>query len=267
MPGVILVVLDDPRAAPGLLAAASCLAALIGGAVVDAQIIRLPPRATISSEEILTRRREDEIRGREQERAATLAAAFRDWCSADGTGRLSDVEAIAADVVAEHGARADFVVIGRPGRHGYGTSWQAIHAALFETDRPVLVVPPDVTAGFGRRIAIAWRDDNRTVRAVLAVMHCLGHLETLFVLAGRRDGAAAPRMPDVLVEHGISGELVVTPVVGHRFGDALLGRAHALGADMIAMGAFARDPVRRLMLGGLTRYMLANADLPVLMRH
>ena len=45
------------------------------------------------------------------------------------------------------------------------------------------------------------------------------------------------------------------------------GKAHELGADMIAMGAYARDPVRRLVLGGLTKYMLANSDLPLLMRH
>jgi nucleotide-binding universal stress UspA family protein len=36
---------------------------------------------------------------------------------------------------------------------------------------------------------------------------------------------------------------------------------------MIVMGAYARDPVRRLVLGGLTRFMLINTDLPLLMRH
>ena len=33
------------------------------------------------------------------------------------------------------------------------------------------------------------------------------------------------------------------------------------------MGAFAHGPMREMLLGGVTRYVLAHADLPVLMRH
>ena len=33
------------------------------------------------------------------------------------------------------------------------------------------------------------------------------------------------------------------------------------------MGAYVHNPIRRLILGGVTRYMLANADMPVLMSY
>jgi nucleotide-binding universal stress UspA family protein len=268
MPGVILVVLDHPEETCGLLTAASCLADLIGGASIHALIVRTPPQATVTTEEILTEQREGYVRAQEQVRAAAITAAFRDWSqSAIRVAHMSDVEAVAAEAVAERGPSADFVVIEQPVRRHYGTSAQAITSALFETDRPVLVVPPRHTRAFGRRIAVAWRDDNRTIRAVLAAMRCLGHVERLFVLAGQRGGAARPQMPEILVEHRIPAELFVLPIGRHAFGAALLGKAHELGADMIAMGAYARDPVRRLMLGGLTKYMLANSDLPLLMRH
>jgi hypothetical protein len=268
MPGVILVVLDHPEETCGLLTAASCLADLIGGAVINALIVRTLPQATITTEEILTEQRETYIRAQEQLRAAAITEAFRDWSrSAISVARISDVEAVAAEAVAERGPGADFVVIGQPVRRHYGTSAQAISSALFETDRPVLVVPPRYTKDFGRSIAVAWRDDNRTIRAVLATMRCLGHVERLFVLAGQRDGAARPQMPEILLEHRVPAELSVLPIGRHAFGVALLGKAHELGADMIAMGAYARDPVRRLVLGGLTKYMLANSDLPLLMRH
>ena len=36
---------------------------------------------------------------------------------------------------------------------------------------------------------------------------------------------------------------------------------------MLVMGAYAHSPFREALLGGVTRYMLAHADLPVLMRH
>ena len=268
MPGVILVVLDHPEQTSGLLSAASCLADLIGGAVINALIVRTPPQATVTSEEVLTKQRESHIRAQEQVRADAITDAFRDWSRRGiGAARMSDIEAVAREAVAERGSIADFVVIQQPVQRHYGTSAQAISSALFETDRPVLVVPPRYTKGFGRRIAVAWRDDNRTIRAVLALMRCLGQVERLFVLAGQRDGAARPQLPEILVEHRVAAELFVLPIGRHAFGPALLGKAHELGADVIAMGAYARDPVRRLMLGGLTRYMLTNSDLPLLMRH
>jgi len=44
---------------------------------------------------------------------------------------------------------------------------------MFATDRPVLLVPSDCAVEFGRRVAIAWRDDERATRAVLAAIRCL----------------------------------------------------------------------------------------------
>jgi nucleotide-binding universal stress UspA family protein len=47
----------------------------------------------------------------------------------------------------------------------------------------------------------------------------------------------------------------------------LLAKARELACDMMVMGAFARHPLRSLVLGGVTRHMLSHADLPILMRH
>ncbi|HEY8289612.1 MAG TPA: universal stress protein, partial [Acetobacteraceae bacterium] len=44
-------------------------------------------------------------------------------------------------------------------------------------------------------------------------------------------------------------------------------KARELACDMMVMGAFARHPLRSLVLGGVTRHMLSHADLPILMRH
>jgi nucleotide-binding universal stress UspA family protein len=70
-----------------------------------------------------------------------------------------------------------------------------------------------------------------------------------------------------LVEHGIEAELQIIPIGEEPFGGTLLARAHAVGADMLVTGAYAHSPLRELILGGVTRYLIAHADLPVLMRH
>jgi nucleotide-binding universal stress UspA family protein len=61
--------------------------------------------------------------------------------------------------------------------------------------------------------------------------------------------------------------LEIIPIGNEPFGGTLLARAHEVGADMLVMGAYAHSPWRERILGGVTRYLIAHADLPVLMRH
>jgi nucleotide-binding universal stress UspA family protein len=260
----VLTILDRAETAPGLLRAAACLADLMGGAMVHGLIIRMPPLATIMpSEEVLTARQENYVRAQEDVRAGVLSGIFDEWQQGTGhAAQLSDMEASAAEVIAVRGREADFLAIERE-RGGSA----ALHAALFGTDRPVLVVPPGAEARFGRRIALAWRNDPRTIRAILAAMRCFSNLERLFVLAGHRPGDRPPGLPEILIEHEIPAELRILPVGPRVFGEALLEAAYDCRADMLVMGAFVHDPLRRLILGGVTRYMLGHADFPLLMRH
>jgi nucleotide-binding universal stress UspA family protein len=234
----------------------------------------VPPIATIMpTEEVLTPEKESRIRSVEHARAAALLEIYDDWAPMAKKSGLKiewfDIEARAEEVVGEWGRRADFVVLKRPSHRDPEPERQAIHAALFDTDRPALVIPPEGSPGaFGRRVAIAWRDDSRTVRSVLAALRWLGGAERIYVLAGAQEKSAPPRLPEIFAEHRVEASLHVLPIAGQRsFGEALLNKAHELGADMLVMGAFVHHAARRLLLGGVTRHMLIHADLPVLMRH
>ncbi|HUB12494.1 MAG TPA: universal stress protein [Acetobacteraceae bacterium] len=269
MSGAILTLLDQPAAAPGLLRAASRLAELAGGAVVHALIVRTPPAATIMpSEEVLTTGHAAEIRAAEHARAADLAAAFAAWRPQVPHGaELDDVEALVPDVVAQRGAAADFIVAARPSNHPPGPDLPAIRAALFSTDRPVLLVPPGDAGEFGRSVAVAWRDDGHVVKAVLPALRLLSSASYVHVLQGVRDGPAPPTVPPVFREHEVAAQMHVLPIGAGVFGQVLLDAAHRLGADLLVMGAYGHNPLRELIFGGVTRFMLEHADLPVLMRH
>jgi nucleotide-binding universal stress UspA family protein len=265
---VILTVLDHPAAAGALLAAARRLALLTGARHVNALFVRAPPEACIApSEEILTARREAELRAVEAMRCDAVRTSFDVWLPDTEQAGIAvdwiDVDGVAETVVEERGTRADFLVIEQPARHDYGTSWHALHAALFATDRPVLVVPAGSCEGFGRHVAIAWRDDERTTKAVLAGLRCLSRAERVFLLAGVRTDAA-PAMPAILVEHGVDAEMCALRIGAGPFGAALLAKAHELGADMLMMGAYVHHPLRQLLFGGVTRHMLSHADIPLL---
>lgn len=271
MASVILAVLDHPGAAAALLAGAQRLAETCGGARINALVVRAPPETLISpSEEVLTEERETRLRALEATRATRLREVFDAWAALLPkaiTADWIDIDGIAELLVEERGRRADYLVIEHPSRRDYGTSWHALRAALFATSRPVLVVPTHHAATFGHRVAIAWRNDERATKAVLSSLPFLRQADKVFILAGARPGADAPSLPAILSEHGVAAELHVLPIEAGAFGAALLHKAHELGADMLVMGAYQHSPLRELLLGGVTRFMLSNGNLPVLMRH
>jgi nucleotide-binding universal stress UspA family protein len=269
---VILVVLEHPEAAAHLLHAAECLAVLTGGARVNVLAIRTPPGyAALTAEANLTGGLLDALAEEEERRVAKLEAVYNSWVDgaeeAPFTARWTSVEGLADPVLGTEGRRADFIVVARPSSRDEEPTRRAFQAALFRTERPVLVVPPGRVAAFGKRVAIAWRDDTRAAKAVLPALRCLGRAEQVHVLAGVRQGAEHPALPQVLLDHGIKAEMHVLQIGPGAFGQALLTRAHELGSDMLVMGAYAHSRLREALLGGVTRYMLAHADLPVLMRH
>jgi nucleotide-binding universal stress UspA family protein len=256
-----------------LLAAAECLARLAHAARINVLAIRTPPEATIMvSEEILTHAQATRIRTAEQYRTGRLKRSFLRW-SAGLSARpgvaaeWSDREGHAGEPIEEWGARADTIVLERPAGSWLDPDHGGLHAALFATHRPVLIVLPRARVPFGRRIAIAWRDDKRAVKAVIPLLRCLAGSEEVHVLAGARESDPAPAMPPVLLEHGIRAQLHVLPIGSGSFGQELLDTVHNLRADLLVMGAYAHSPLRELVFGGVTRTMLDHADIPVLMRH
>ena len=139
----------------------------------------------------------------------------------------------------------------------------AMHAALFDTWAPVLVVPPAFHGAFGRVVAIAWRNDERAATAVRAALPVIRGADRVLVLCARRPA----EMPAVLEEHDIRAELVTVPDEGGSVGEQLVQAAHRAGADLLRMGAFAHGEWRERLFGGVTRTVLAHSDLPLLMRH
>jgi protein CrcB len=272
--GVALAVLDRPDAAPGVLTAAARMLEVGGGGRVEALAVTPRPEAALlPTEEVMTERRADDEAGRA--RSAALRAAFEAWAGqARARGSAvgwTEVEGPPGGAVAERGRRADSVVVRRPDGRGDGLAREALHAALFEAGCPVLVLPPGpgAEAGFGRVVAIAWKDDGRAAKAVRSAVPWLRRAERVVVLCAGEGGSGrkAPAAPPVLAEHGINVRVVAVPADGGRVGADLLAVARGLGADLLVMGAFAHGELRERVLGGVTRHVLSEADLPVLMQH
>ena len=173
------------------------------------------------------------------------------------------------DVTILQGRLADLIGGGRSHSEADSAAAATLNAALFESGRPVLVVPefaPDI----GRRIAIAWNGSSEAARSVSAALPFLKRAEAvlLFSAATERTSAdAVVGLMDFLAWHGIPAVPEALPEGGGSVGQRILEAASAVKIDLLVMGAYTHSRLRQLILGGVTHDVLARARLPLLMAH
>jgi len=262
---VALAVMDRPETVGSVLTSAAKLLQFGGAGRIEALAVRTPPVAEIMvADQGVPPAEEERLRAREHDWASAVRTMVNRWeppTANDAVVCFIDVEGDIAHLVAERGRRSDVVVV--PGGEHTQRSRDALHAAIFDTSRAVLVASPRSPGEFGKVVAVAWKDDARSPKAVLSAMPVLAKADAVHVLRAKVDEAI---VPPILEQHGIRAQ--AHAVNGHGpVGEQLLQKAHELGADLIVMGAYAHGEWREALLGGVTRYMLDHADLPLLMRH
>ncbi|MDE0538164.1 MAG: universal stress protein [Rhodospirillales bacterium] len=175
------------------------------------------------------------------------------------------------ELVARHGRLADLIVIGRPDRDVERPSLMTLHAAIFETGKPVLVVPPNPRTTAPTNVAIAWNGSAEASRAVAGAMPALQKAAKVTITTVETEKSAGRISASELVRylswHGVSSEQQTVSPAGHSVGRALLLQAGKDGVDLLVMGAYTHSRVIQIILGGVTRHVLSEAELPVLMSH
>ena len=70
-----------------------------------------------------------------------------------------------------------------------------------------------------------------------------------------------------LARHGVTATPIVLTDTERPVPEQVLEYARQTGAGLLVMGAYGHSRLRELVLGGVTRRMLIDAELPVLMAH
>jgi nucleotide-binding universal stress UspA family protein len=173
------------------------------------------------------------------------------------------------DVVAAAGRLSDLIVIGRPDNDAETPLAATLDAALFDTGRPVLVAPATPPGAIGKTIALAWNGSAQSARVVAGALPLFSLSERVIVMTvGEIDPlATASELVSYLSRHDIRAvHQAIEP--GHEsVGKSLLHQAEKAGADMLAMGAYGHSRLREMILGGATRHVLVESNIPVLMAH
>jgi nucleotide-binding universal stress UspA family protein len=178
----------------------------------------------------------------------------------------------AATIVARAGL-ADVVVLSRcvrlpkPNQPEPLAGDVAVHAST-----PVLAVPPDAK-GFDAcgAAVVAWNGGVEAANALKAAMPMLRQATAINVVTvGEEDEDGAFPATDAceyLARYGLKPELHEVVRHGRPVGDRLLDTLDAIGGDYLVMGAYGHSRAREFVLGGVTRRMLADCPVPLLLAH
>ncbi len=172
------------------------------------------------------------------------------------------------DLVAQLARLTDLTVVPHPEAGDDVSSSDALHAVLFDSGRPVLIAPQVALPTIGTRICIAWNGTAESAAAVQAALPWMQRAQAVRVLSAdeyQRRGPLASALSQYLGLHGINVETAQFRPIDREVGRGLLSAAAEFGADLLAMGAYSHSRLRQLILGGVTRHVLENAKLPVLM--
>ena len=205
---------------------------------------------------------------------AQLQAAFQEAIRREGImGEWRQVEGSAAELVALHGRYADLLVLGQDDPESDHAG--LLEAVLFDSGRPVLAIPFAGTfPQIGRRVLVGWNASREASRAVHDALPLLAKAESacVFLANPKRGLGAHGEEPGAdiarhLARHGLKVE--VAKAVADDVADSalLLNHASDMGADLLVMGAYGHSRLREFILGGVTRSLLREMTVPVLLSH
>lgn len=147
-----------------------------------------------------------------------------------------------------------------------------IEAALFESGRPALIVPPGRLSFSARKVLVAWDGGAAAARAVADAMPFLAAAEDVEILSVAGEKDLSDRIPGSelaphLARHGAKVTVKTLPVPSAGVAEAIQAEAKAFGAELIVSGAFKHSRLREWLLGGVTQSLLKDCPVPVLMSH
>jgi nucleotide-binding universal stress UspA family protein len=212
-----------------------------------------------------------------REHAESVATAFDEATRRAGvSAETRRIEADIGDVptqFAHIARRFDLSVIGQFERDRDHRTNIVIEAALFDSGRPVLIVP------FIQKdrlkldhVMVCWDGSRAATRAIADAMPFLTRSRKASIVVGDTQSAKSADLPGAdiathLSRHGVNATVERIPVSKIDVSNAILSNAADTSADLIVMGGYGHSRLREFILGGTTRGMLASMTKPTLMSH
>jgi nucleotide-binding universal stress UspA family protein len=244
---------------------------LAGIAFLYDPIVPVSGAGYILAEVIETQERDNE--------AATKAALGRFTAASARAGVIAEpltLSASFAGVGEQFGRiarRFDLSIVGQAELETSGVEEIIAESALFESGRPVIIVPYIQKGPLKLdRVMVCWDGSRTATRAIadaMPLLHRCGRVEVVIVAneRGKKDEIEGADMGAHLARHGLNVEVNRTALGDIDVADVILSHAADAGSDFIVMGGYGHSRLREFVLGGVTRSIMRSMTAPVLMSH
>jgi nucleotide-binding universal stress UspA family protein len=179
----------------------------------------------------------------------------------------------ASDQFARMARRFDLAIVGQAQPDVSSIEQIIGETTLFESGRPMIIVPYIQKAPFTTdNVMICWDGSRTAARAVadaIPIIDKNGHVEIVIVASGRdkQDEIEGADIGQHLARHGLKVDVHRISGGNIDVGDALLSHAADSGADLMVMGGYGHSRLREFVLGGVTRSIFESMTVPVLLSH
>jgi nucleotide-binding universal stress UspA family protein len=222
----------------------------------------------------------DVIESQEREsKVSAKQAVDRFSVATDRAGISADSLTVSAslsgvgDMFSRIARRFDVSVVGQAEPEKSAIEEVIAEAALFESGRPVIVVPYIQKEPFKLdQVMVCWDGSRAAARAIADAVPLLTHskLVEIVIVAnerGKEGEIAGADLGEHLARHDLNVEVKRTVLGDVDVADVLLSHAADSGADFMIMGGYGHSRLREFVLGGVTRSIFRTMTIPVLMSH
>jgi nucleotide-binding universal stress UspA family protein len=186
---------------------------------------------------------------------------------------LSASVAGASEELGKLARRFDLAIVGQANRDKEEPTEVIDEGVLFESGRPVIVVPFIQKDGLKLdHVMVCWDGSRAATRAIADSMPFLRKAKQVEVVLVTSKGFKADEAPGAdlakhLARHDLKVVLkrITSPDID--IASTILSYAADANADMIVMGGYGHSRLREFVLGGATRGILESMTVPTLMSH
>ena len=164
-------------------------------------------------------------------------------------------------------------IVGQANPDVVGPQDLIIEAALFQSGRPVVVVPYIQRTGLTLdRVLLCWDGGRQAARAIADALPFLHRAKAIEVVIVATEPLKSNELPGAniarhLARHDLNVDLKRIVTGETDVANTILSYAADVSADFIVMGGYGHSRLREFILGGVTRGLLSSMTIPTLLSH
>jgi nucleotide-binding universal stress UspA family protein len=166
------------------------------------------------------------------------------------------------------GPLTDLIIVSRPEPDGRAMARNFMFNAVLHSSTPILVLPQDNINTLGKRICIAWNQSSEAALAVKAALPLLQQAQEVNIItcgAENKLGPKAKHLQKYLKYWNVKANHVITKATDEKV--AILKGYEKTNSDILVMGGYSHSRLRERIFGGVTEYMLNQAQIPLFILH